>query len=104
VGGLAIGDLNGDGRPDLATSNYDAGTVSVLMNTLGVCHVRQFEGKTRPAAKAALARRRCRVGSVTRAYSKTVAEGRVIRAESRFGAFWPKGPEVELVVSRGRKP
>jgi hypothetical protein len=30
---VAIGDLNGDGRPDLATANYSAGNVSVLLAT-----------------------------------------------------------------------
>jgi len=30
---LTVGDLNGDGRVDIATSNYGAGTVSVLVNT-----------------------------------------------------------------------
>jgi len=30
VNAIAIGDLNADGKPDLATANYDASTVSVL--------------------------------------------------------------------------
>jgi hypothetical protein len=29
---LVAADLNGDGRPDLVTANYNAGTISVLMN------------------------------------------------------------------------
>src|SRR5437867_573543 len=32
---LAIGDLNGDGKPDLATANYTSSTVSVLLGTGG---------------------------------------------------------------------
>jgi autotransporter-associated beta strand protein len=32
---LAIGDLNGDGRPDLAITNFNSSAVSVLLNTTG---------------------------------------------------------------------
>ena len=37
---VAIGDLNGDGKFDLATSNADNDTVSVLINTPGLCNCR----------------------------------------------------------------
>ncbi len=30
---VAVGDINGDGRPDLVTANYQSTTVSVLLNT-----------------------------------------------------------------------
>jgi hypothetical protein len=30
---VAVGDFNGDGRPDLASANYSSHTVSVLLNT-----------------------------------------------------------------------
>ena len=31
--GVAVGDFNGDGKPDLATANLSSGNVSVLLNT-----------------------------------------------------------------------
>jgi FG-GAP repeat protein len=29
---VTVGDFNHDGRPDLATANYESGTVSILIN------------------------------------------------------------------------
>jgi hypothetical protein len=105
-GPLAIGDLNGDGRADLASVSYNtsssASSLSVLTNTLGVCHVHGFRGKTLAAAESALARAHCRAGSV-RVHSRAVVSGDVVAAEPEFGAYWPNGPEVRLVVSLGRK-
>lgn len=33
IGSIAIGDLKGDGKPDLLTPNYNSNTVSVLLNS-----------------------------------------------------------------------
>ena len=33
TGSIAVGDLNGDGKPDIVTSNYANNVVSVLLNT-----------------------------------------------------------------------
>ena len=30
---VAVGDMNGDGRPDIVTGNYESGTISVLLGT-----------------------------------------------------------------------
>jgi VCBS repeat protein len=30
---IAVGDLNGDGKPDLATANFGGANVSILLNT-----------------------------------------------------------------------
>jgi hypothetical protein len=39
---IALGDVNGDGSPDLATANYNENTVSVLLNNRdGTLHARQ---------------------------------------------------------------
>ena len=110
---VAIGDLNGDGRPDLVTGNYDevVGSVSVLLNKPGLCTVQNVEGKTLQTARRTLARANCRVGRVTRThkklartYKERVGRGRVISQRPTFGAVLPGGAKVNLVVRRGRKP
>ena len=101
---VAIGDLNGDSRPDLATANFGANTVSVLINTPGLCAVQNVKGQTVPAAKRTIARVNCRVGATRRAYSKGVKKGRVISQKPKPGTVLPSGGKVGLVVSRGRRP
>jgi beta-lactam-binding protein with PASTA domain len=101
-GSVAIGDLNGDRKPDLVTANA-ANTVSVLLNTPGLCTVQSVQGKTLPAAKRTIARANCRVGTIRRAYSKTVKRGLVISEKPKPGTVLPNRGKVNLVVSRGRK-
>jgi FG-GAP-like repeat/FG-GAP repeat/PASTA domain len=104
---IAIGDLNGDGMLDLATANlggrYFASSVSVLINTPGLCTVQGVRGVTLLAAKRTIARASCRVGKIRRAFSKRVKKGRMVSQKPRFGAVLRGGGKVDLVVSRGSK-
>jgi hypothetical protein len=97
---VAISDLNGDGKPDLVTANDR--TVSVLINTPGLCDVQDVKGMTLADARATLARLNCRVGTVGRIYSKG-AEGSVLSQKPGLGAVLPGGGKVNLVVSLGPK-
>jgi PASTA domain len=99
---VAIGDLNGDGKPD-ATANLHGVGVSVLINTPGLCTVQSFRRMTLRIARRTIARVNCRVGKIRLAYSQTVRSGRVISQQPKFGAVLPGGAKVNLLVSRGRE-
>ena len=99
---VAIGDLNGDAKPDLVTAHYP-NTVSVLINTPGLCTVQNVERKTLSAAKRTIARANCRVGKIRRAYSQIVEKRRVISQRPKPGTVLPERGTVSLVLSRGRK-
>lgn len=106
-GSIAIGDLNGDHGLDLAVPMIDSrngwSSLSLLINTPGLCNVQNVVGMTLALAKRTLARISCRVGKVSHAYSKGMKRGRVISTKPWFGAVLPKGGKVSLVISRGRK-
>ena len=91
--------LDGDGRAELAVPMFSPSGVAVLTNTLGVCHVHDIRGQSVAAAARRLGRGGCRIGHVHRVRASRVPRGRVVTAVPRFGAFWPNGPEVDLVVS-----
>jgi hypothetical protein len=106
-GSIAIGDVNGDRRLDLAVPMIDSrngsSSLSLLINTPGLCNVQNVVGMTLPAAKRTLARINCRVGKVSHAYSKGMKRGRVISTKPWFGAVRPEGAKINLVVSKGRR-
>jgi hypothetical protein len=100
----AIGDLNGDGKVDLATSNdLPANTVSVLINTPGLCNMQDVRRMTLPAATRMLSRVNCGVGDVGSDYSESFKRGLVMWQKPAAGAVRPSGDKVKLVVSLGRK-
>ncbi len=103
-------DLNGDGKNDVATANSGATNISVLLNTTTTpppppvrCVVPKVKGKTLAAAKKAITKAHCRVGAVTKKYSKSVKKGRVISQRPAAGKKLAKGAKISLVLSRGRK-
>jgi hypothetical protein len=102
--GVALGDLNGDAKPDLATASGDVNSVSVLLNATGLCKVPNVKGNTLSTAMRVITRANCRVGTIRRDYSKAVKKGRVISERPKVGTMLRKGNKVDLVVSRGRKP
>jgi FG-GAP repeat len=83
---VAIGDLSGDGKPDLATANYYADSVSVLLNLPGLCTVQAVNGKALPKARRTITRANCRVGTIRHAYS-VYSRGRVISQTPKPGAM-----------------
>ena len=62
--GLAVGVLNGDGRPDVVDVESGLNAVSVLRNAPGLCDVPDVRFAKLRVARQALARANCRVGKV----------------------------------------
>ncbi len=102
---LAHGDLNGDGKVDLATTHNEShGSVGVLLARPGLCTVQDVRVVTVKEAKRMLARANCRLGKIRRAYSSIVKKGLISRQKPRPGTVLPKLGKVDVRVSRGPKP
>jgi subtilisin family serine protease len=66
------------------------------------CTVPRLRGQTVALAKRTLARRGCRMGRVSRAYSRRVGRGRIVSQRPAPGLRLRRGARVAVVVSRGR--
>jgi eukaryotic-like serine/threonine-protein kinase len=60
------------------------------------------KGKRLRVAKRAIKQAHCSVGTVTRVFSATVNEGRVISTKPRPGTKLAVGSKIKLKVSKGR--
>jgi beta-lactam-binding protein with PASTA domain len=67
------------------------------------CVVPNLKGQTVRIARELLAANRCRLGRVTRAYSRRAKRGRIVTQSRRFGIRLARETKVNVVVSRGRR-
>jgi Regulator of chromosome condensation (RCC1) repeat/PASTA domain len=67
------------------------------------CRVPALVGKRLVSAKRMIARRRCRTGKVSYAYSRKRKKGVVISQSRRPGRVLPARSRINLIVSRGRR-
>ena len=79
-------------------------TISALPPAAVHCVVPKVVGKALAKARTALKRNHCRTGKLTRAYSKQIKKGRVLRQKPKARTKLRNGAKVALVVSRGKRP
>jgi calcineurin-like phosphoesterase family protein/PASTA domain-containing protein/Big-like domain-containing protein len=68
------------------------------------CIVPRLAGRTLKQARTLLARRGCRLGRVSRVYSRSVPKGRIVAQRPRPRASFKQSVRVNLALSLGRPP
>lgn len=100
-------DFNQDGRPDLAFVLSEQRFAKVFLNWSGLpaapCVVLDLSTFRLRTAKRYLGFAGCRLGRVTRRYSRRFRRNHVISQGRPEGTVLPSGSAVDLVVSRGRR-
>ncbi len=99
--GLAIGDLNRDGRADLTLAAY--GGLCVSLDKPGLCNVQDVRGLTVAGARTLIGRAHCRIGAIRHIHSILYKRGQVSAQRPGFGSVLRSGATVDLVVSLGRR-
>jgi hypothetical protein len=92
--------LQRDGKIVLAGESD--GRVALARYLPTYCFVPNVRGRPLAAARAAIVKAHCRIGSLRRLASRTVRAGRVINQTPRAGTQQPEDASVALVISRGR--
>ncbi len=100
-------DFNQDGRPDLAFVLSEQTFAKVFLNWTGLpappCVVLDVTTWRLRKAKEYFGFAGCRLGHVTRRYSRRVRRDRVISQRLREGTVLPSGSAIDIVLSRGRR-
>jgi Regulator of chromosome condensation (RCC1) repeat/PASTA domain len=90
-----LGNLNYNAAPDVSR------TFSIVRRMR--CTVPRVVGKRVASAKRTIARKHCRTGKVSYAYSRVRKRGIVISQSRRPGRVLPARAKINLIVSRGRR-
>jgi hypothetical protein len=96
------GDCSGTGSCKLTMSANHSATATFTSGSAPPCVVPNVKRKTLAAAKRAIATAKCSLGRVTKAFSATVAKGRVVSQKPRASTRLAAAGKVNLVVSKGK--
>jgi subtilisin family serine protease len=75
----------------------------VVTGVTPVCTVPRLRGQTLVRAKRSLVKQGCKLGRVSKAYSRRVRRGRIVGQRPGPGLRLRRGAKIAVVVSRGRR-